>query len=284
MPEHEHTAALIALTRGGRRPAREYSWLVEERGEASSLLDEDLGLLADAEIRRAERDLAGWRKLGLRSLTVLDAEYPANLRAAHDRPPLIFIAGALTDRDARSVAVVGSRRASASGLALARAIARQLCQEGYTVASGLAAGIDTAAHTAALDSGGRTIAVIGTGLLRCYPPENESLQHRIAESGAVVSQFWPEDPPSRTRFPDRNAVMSGISLATVVVEASVRSGARTQVRRALAQGRPVLLTASLVEQDWARHLARRPGTHVVSSPAELTEVVARLTEPGPLVL
>jgi DNA processing protein len=152
------------------------------------------------------------------------------------------------------------------------------------VISGLAAGIDTAAHTAALAERGRTVAVIGTGLARSYPPQNERLQREIAERGAVVSQFWPDSPPSRRSFPMRNAVMSGIALATVVVEASHTSGSRLQARLALAQGRPVFLLEELVEHEaWAREYANRPGTHVVGSAAEITTALDRLTGPGSLV-
>jgi DNA processing protein len=165
-----------------------------------------------------------------------------------------------------------------------RAIAEHLVDSGYTVVSGLAAGIDTAAHTAALAEGGRTVAVIGTGLARAYPPQNEDLQRRIGTECAVISQFWPDSPPSRRSFPMRNAVMSGIALATVVVEASDTSGARMQARLALAQGRPVFLLTSLVErQAWARDYSERPGTQVVRDPVEITAALKRLTGAGSLV-
>jgi DNA processing protein len=216
-------------------------------------------------------------------LTILDGDYPENLRAVYDRPPFIFVAGRLRPEDSRSVAVVGARMASRLGLAHARAIAEHLVQRGYVVASGLAAGIDTAAHTAALSSGGRTIAVIGTGLDRAYPPENAELQRRIAGRCAVISQFWPDSPPSRRSFPMRNAVMSGLALATVVVEASHTSGSRVQARLALAQGRPVFLLESLLDQAWARECAARPGAHVIRRPSDITTVVERLTSAGVLV-
>ena len=229
-------------------------------------------------------DLDRWAARGMRLVTVLDADYPPNLRAVHDRPPILFIAGRLTDKDARGVAVVGARKATAAGAQRAAAIAKHLVDTGYTVISGLAAGIDTAAHTAALAKRGRTVAVIGTGLARAYPPQNETLQRRIAQKNAVVSQFWPDSPPSRRSFPMRNAVMSGIALATVVVEASDTSGARMQTRLALAQGRPVFLLETLVDQQpWARDYAARPGTHVVSQPAEITAALERLTASDPLV-
>ncbi len=279
-------AALVALLRVGRRPWREYVEAVEQAGSALpalvaeltitdgqvSLLPEDPEPLLD----RAASEIAGWEREGFCLLTVLDGRYPPNLRTVHDRPPLIFVAGELATQDARSVAVVGARRATAAGSAAARAIAEGLAREGYVVVSGLAAGIDAAAHHAVLDMGARTVAVIGTGLRDAYPPENAALQRRIAASGAVVSQFWPETAPARATFPMRNAVMSGFALGTVVVEATHRSGARLQTRLALAHGRPVFLLAPLLAQTWARELAQRPGVHVVSEAAEITAAIERL--------
>jgi DNA processing protein len=193
------------------------------------------------------------------------------------------VAGALTAGDRRAVAVIGARRASRSGLQAAGTVARHLVDRGYTVVSGLAAGIDTAAHTAALELGGRTVAVIGTGLGHCFPQENAALQRRIASEGAVVSQFWPNTAPSRRTFPMRNAVMSGTALGSVIVEASERSGARVQARLALAHGRPVFLMESVLAQQWARALASRPGVHVVRSPVDITDTIERLTADGALV-
>jgi DNA processing protein len=291
---------MVALLRLGRRPWVEYAELVEERGSATAILEDELirqtepgnqtSLLAANEpaaedLRaRARADLDRWSAQGMQLATVLDPAYPPNLRAVHDRPPMVFVKGTLTPEDAKSVAVVGARNATAAGLKRAEAIARHLADSGYTVISGLAAGIDTAAHTAALDKRSRTVAVIGTGLARTYPPENHALQRRIAIQGAVVSQFWPNSPPSRRSFPMRNAVMSGIALATIVVEASHTSGARMQSRLALAQGRPVFLLDELVErQAWARDYSTRPGTHVVNDPADITTALERLIGPGSLV-
>jgi DNA processing protein len=219
----------------------------------------------------------------MRFHTVLDPDYPDNLRAVHDRPPFVFVSGALTPSDRRAIAVVGARVASPHGVWAARAIAEHLVDQSYTVVSGLAAGIDNAAHTAALARGGRTVAVIGTGLRRYYPPQHEELQRRIAAQCAVISQFWPDAPPSRRSFPMRNAVMSGISLATVVVEASLTSGSRIQARLALEHGRPVFLLESLLEHDWARAFAAKPGARVIRSPDEITTFVERLTSAGALV-
>jgi DNA processing protein len=304
----DERAALVALLRTGRRPWIEYAELIEERGSVADVLEEELGrgeqtsffpddgtgaktrtgteANADPDqlLSQARADLEQWSSQGMHLVTVLDRGYPPNLRAVHDRPPMVFVAGRLTHADARGVAVVGARKASQAGIRRAAAIAGHLVDHGYTVVSGLAAGIDTAAHTAALSQHGRTVAVIGTGLARQYPPENQTLQQRIASECAVVSQFWPDSPPSRRSFPMRNAVMSGIALATVVVEASDTSGARMQARLALAQGRPVFLLASLVEhQQWAREYAARPGTHVVREPRDITTVVERLISPGSLI-
>lgn len=279
----EESAALVVLLRSGSRPWRQYADLLEEAGSALAILQEEQGLFAHEQLDGVAAEIAGWENQGMRVVTVLDPCYPDNLSAVHDRPPLIFVAGTLQPGDARSLAVVGTRSASARGAEAARAIAQDLVAAGYTVASGLARGIDTAAHTGALESNGRTLAVIGTGLTRTYPPENAALQRRIAAECAVISQFWPDAPPSRRTFPMRNAVMSGLTLATVVVEASHTSGSRMQARLALAHGRPVFLLRSLLDQAWARELAAKPGTHVFRSPAEITAVIERLTSPGALI-
>jgi DNA processing protein len=126
------------------------------------------------------------------------------------------------------------------------------------------------------------LAVIGTGLGRCYPPQNAALQRRIAHQCAVISQFWPDAPPTRRSFPMRNGVMSGLALATTIVEAAQTSGSRMQARLALAHGRPVLLMQWLLTQAWARELAARPGTHVIRDPYEVAAVVGRLTAHGAL--
>lgn len=276
-PAAPDAAALIALVRAGQRPPSHYADLVEESGSAAALLEQELGLFASELTSEAAADLARWEKQGLRLLTVLDPDYPLNLRAVHDRPPFIFVRGRLDRGDERAVAVIGSRRASASGIAQARATSQALIAAGYTIVSGLAAGIDTAAHLTALERAGRTIAVLGTGVNRCYPPQNATLQRQIASEGAVISQFWPDDGPGRDTFPQRNALMSGMALATVIVEATVRSGARIQARQALGHGRPVLLVSSLLEQPWAKQLAERPGVHIIGSPKEAVNVVERLS-------
>jgi len=288
------TTAMVALLRSGALPWQRYADLVEEAGSALRVLTEETARIDDQTtlfapdverlLSQAQAEIEGWEAVGMELLTVLDDGYPDNLRAVYDRPPLLFLAGRLLPTDARSLAIIGSRDATPAGLEFAAEIASHIVDAGFTVASGLAAGIDTAAHTTALQRGGRTIAVIGTGLERVYPPENETLQRQIAATGAVISQFWPDAGPSRRSFPMRNAVMSGVTLGSVVVEASHTSGARLQARIALAHGRVVFLHARLVEREsWAAEFATRPGTHVVERPNEIVEITERLTADNALV-
>ncbi len=223
-----------------------------------------------------------WTAAGIRLVSVLDPDYPVNLRAVHDRPALLFLRGELLAADQRSVAIVGSRHPPPDAVKRAERIASELARDGYVITSGLAAGIDAAAHRAALTEARRTIAVIGTGVDRAYPPQLADLQRAIANSGAVVSRLWPDDPPSRRTFPARNALMSGLTLATVVVEASERSGTRIQARRALAQGRPVFLHPALMRQAWAQTLAERPNVHVAATAAEIAATIDRARVAGPL--
>src|SRR5262249_35526727 len=151
---------------------------------------------------------------GAHLVTVLDEDYPANLRLVPNLPPFLFYLGQLERRDARSVAVVGARSASRGGLRRAAKVAHGLGQHDGAVFSGLAKGVDTAAHIAALDEGGRTVAVMGTGIaVPFYPAVNRPLAQRIlAEGGALLSQFWPSSPAARWTFPQRNVVTSGATM------------------------------------------------------------------------
>ncbi|MBV8159515.1 MAG: DNA-protecting protein DprA [Acidimicrobiia bacterium] len=213
---------------------------------------------------------------GTRLVTLLDREYPANLRRIYNRPPFLFVRGTLAPGDARSVAIVGTRRPSPAGLQAARRFASQLAEQGVTVVSGLAAGIDTEAHAASLGAGGRTIAVMGTGIDYVYPAENRGLASEIVDAGALVSQFWPGAPPRAQNFRLRNVVTSGMALGTLVVEAGERSGARIQARLALEHGKRLFLLDALVRrEEWARRYARRPGAAVVRSIEDLLSALER---------
>ncbi len=211
-------------------------------------------------------------------VTVLDRDYPANLRLIPNLPPFLFYRGELSDEDVRSVAVVGTRQASEDGIRRAASMSRRLAGQGVTVVSGLAKGIDTAAHRAALDAEGRTIAVLGTGITKCYPGENQDLAEAITGSGVLVSQFWPTSAPSRYTFPRRNVVTSGISQGTIVIEATSTSGAKMQARLALDHGKKVFLIRSLVtSQPWARDYVGKRGAIEVG---DVDEVSAHLAAPG----
>jgi DNA processing protein len=214
---------------------------------------------------------------GISLTTVLDDDYPANLRLIHNLPPFLFYRGQLEPDDAKSVAVVGTRGPTPEGLRRARKLASGLAAAGVTVLSGLARGIDTAAHEACLEVGGRTIAVLGSGLNHVYPPENEGLAEVIARRGVLVSQFWPDRPPARDSFPRRNVVMSGLGQGTAVIEASGTSGARMQARFALEHGKKLFLLTSLVkERQWARGYLKRGAIEV----SDTADIVRLLSEPA----
>jgi DNA processing protein len=176
----------------------------------------------------------------MRRIARHDQEYPAQLRELPLMPPLFYVRGALLEDDALAVAVVGSRLATEYGTGMAEEIAAGLAARGVTIVSGLARGIDTAAHRGALRAGGRTIAVLGSGIDVIYPPENRALAARIEASGAVMSQFEPGVPPFPQHFPLRNQVIAGLALAVVVVEAAERSGALITARLAADFGREVM--------------------------------------------
>jgi DNA processing protein len=161
------------------------------------------------------------------------------LRQIDAPPPVLFVKGELHETDRRAVAVVGTRRPSPYGKDVARALARELAQQQIAVVSGLARGIDAIAHRAALDAGGRTIAVLGSGVDQIYPAEHRELAQAIRAAGAVVSDYLPGTPPDAVNFPPRNRIISGLSLGTIVVESGETSGALITARFALEQGREV---------------------------------------------
>ncbi len=214
---------------------------------------------------------------GIRLTTVLDEDYPVSLRVIENLPPFLFYRGELRPEDAFSVAVVGTRKPSPNGVVRARRMASLLAQKRVTVLSGLARGIDSAVHEACLDAGGRTIAVLGSGIRRIYPPENIRLAERIVQSGAVVSQFWPDAAPTSYTFPRRNIVTSGLGQGTVVIEASATSGAKMQARLAIEHGKQVFLLQSLVtEHEWAKRYLNRPRVYQVS---DVEDIVRALRTP-----
>jgi DNA processing protein len=185
----------------------------------------------------AEREMAVLEGLGGRLLTLTDPAYPAGLAALDDAPPVLSVLGEADLLGRRAIAIVGARNASANGRRLATDLARELAEAGLVVVSGLARGIDAAAHRGALDRG--TVAVVAGGVDVAYPPENEELQREIAERGALVAELPPGTVPQARHFPRRNRLVSGLSLGVVVVEAAPRSGSLITARFALEQGREV---------------------------------------------
>jgi len=276
--EWHRTAALIEST-GSALKLLQRAWsnfADIDQQEAEALI----GRVTAADLEQQQDSIDSMSGRGIQLLTILDPGYPLNLRQIYNRPPMLWVRGSL-DGANRAIAIVGTRDASPEGLQQAGRLARELASRGVTVISGLAHGIDSAAHEAALGAGGRTVAVMGTGINTIYPPQNRSLADDIVHRGALVSQFWPNAPPTRYSFPMRNVVMSGMALGTVVIEASPTSGAKMQARIALEHGKRLFLIESLVlHQDWARKYAQRPGTTVVKSVDDIIDVLHTIARPA----
>ncbi|NCC53214.1 MAG: DNA-protecting protein DprA [Spartobacteria bacterium] len=212
-------------------------------------------------------------RLGARIITQLDADYPARLKTIHDPPLALYMAGTLTDADQHAIAMVGSRRATHYGKMMADRLSQQLAQVGYTVVSGLARGIDTAAHQGALKAGGRTIAVLGGALDKLYPPDNAGLAKMIATQGAVISEYPFGREPDRTTFPYRNRIVSGLSQGVVVVEAPIKSGSLITADMAMEQGRQVFAVPGRVDNPNVRgcHRLIRQGACLVETVDDILE-------------
>ncbi|MDF1899789.1 DNA-protecting protein DprA [Mycolicibacterium smegmatis] len=295
----EERAALLALLDerppmlGERAGKTSWSTIASEvslRGSALAVWQDIhpplLTLALDGDLSRDESELqfqVAWKQLiewesskDFDLLTVLDEEYPFALRGIHQMPPMLFVKGVLRP-DERGVSVVGSRRATRRGLSIAANVAEGLAERGISVISGLADGIDGAAHEATLRAGGRPIGVIGTGINRVYPAIHRELHDRVAAAGALVSQFFPDAPPTKQSFPMRNVTMSGLGRASIIVEASEHSGTRIQARVAVEHGRPVILTDIVVNATkWGREMRDRPGVYVAGSTAEVMDIVKQV--------
>jgi len=216
-------------------------------------------------------------RLGVTVLTCEEPNYPRRLLTINDYPPLLFVRGQFTERDDLAVAVVGSRRASTYGQRVAKRLVEGLVERGLTVVSGLARGIDSVAHRAALAAGGRTIAVLGCGVDVDYPVENSSLADRIAEGGAVVSEFPLGTEPEAGHFPRRNRLISALSFGVVVVEAREKSGALLTAHLAADQGREVFAVPGNIDQP------RSQGPHrLIQEGAKLVQSVEDILEELPL--
>ncbi|TWT46535.1 DNA-processing protein DprA [Botrimarina hoheduenensis] len=188
---------------------------------------------------------------GIRPLVLGTPEYPPRLAQLGDAPPVLYCRGQVAPTDTRAIAIVGTRRASRYGLRYAGELAAGLARAGVTVVSGLARGIDAAAHRACLEAGGRTLAIMAGGLLKIYPPEHAELAEAVARRGALLAESPPRMPPMSGSFPQRNRIISGVSLGVVVVEAARRSGAMITARHAAEQDRDVFALPGVIDNPQA---------------------------------
>jgi len=207
-------------------------------------------------------------------------DYPALLLEIPDPPPLLYVYGRMP-ASLRNIAIVGSRNATQYGITITRRLSGDLISHGMTIVSGMARGIDTAAHEGALNQHGKTIAVLGSGLERIYPSENKALFHRIAENGAVVSEFPLDAEPEAHHFPLRNRVISGLSLGTVIVEATRRSGSLITARLAAEQNREVFAVPGSINsfKSTGTHTLIKQGAKLVEQSGDILEELSYLVNP-----
>lgn len=232
--------------------------------------------------RSIERELKAIEHERVEVLSFLDPTYPARLKMIADLPPLLYITGTLTGQDALAVAIVGARRATAAGRAMTEELSHDLAGAGMTVVSGLARGVDAAAHRGALAAQGRTIAVLGCGIDRTYPPEHERLRRQIEEQGAILSEVPMGAPPHSHHFPRRNRIISGLSLGVIVTEAAIGSGSLITARLAAEQGREVFAVPGFVKEDTSRgtNALLKEGAALIERAQDVIDVILPQLEPG----
>jgi DNA processing protein len=223
------------------------------------------------------------RRHEIRLLLDSEPDYPRVLREIADPPGVLYVSGGIQPRDAAAIAIVGSRHATHYGIAQAERLSSTLARAGLTVVSGLARGIDAAAHRGALSAGGRTLAVLGSGLLNIYPPEHRELAAQVRAHGAIVSELAARTKPLQGTFPQRNRLISGLSLGVIVVEASDRSGALITARHAMEQGRDVFAVPGRVDSRMSRgcHRLIRDGAKLVETADDVLEELGPLVAPAP---
>lgn len=229
--------------------------------------------LAKPDWQAVEQDLL-WAEQGdCHLLRLIDKQYPAMLKEIPDPPPVLYVRGNLDCLQTSQIAMVGSRNATPIGRETAHAFAQQLAQQGLTVTSGLAQGIDAAAHAGAMAGAGQTIAVTGTGLDRIYPARHQRLAEQILQQGTLVSEFAIGTPPLAENFPRRNRIISGLSLGVLVVEAAIRSGSLITARMALEQGREVFAIPGSIHSSLSKGCNNllRQGAKLVETAADVIE-------------
>jgi DNA processing protein len=238
------------------------------------IVDEEHGDYDAEAIRDACRDK------GIDILTENHPSYPRALKEIHDPPGVLFVRGNLLEQDALAIGIVGTRHGTPYGLRQAERLAASLSRAGLTIVSGLARGIDAAAHRGALSAGGRTIAVLASGVMNIYPPEHDKLAEEVAAHGAVISEAPPHMEPLAGTFPQRNRIISGLSLGVIVVEAADRSGALITARHAYEQGKEVFAVPGSVENRTVRgcHRLIRDGAKLVETADDVLEELGPLVE------
>jgi DNA processing protein len=236
---------------------------------ASSILSPDLTKRAEKEIERAQKE-------GVQIITFDSPQFPAHLRAIPDTPILLYVKGDVGSLSNVCIGVVGTRRPSHYGITQAEKIARELATVGLTVVSGLALGIDTAAHSGALSAGGKTIAVLPTGMDSIYPPENKKLAQKIISSGALVSEFPFDTPVKREFFPRRNRIIAGLSRGLVVIEAPFGSGALISAQFAADYGREVFALPGRADSHLSRgcHKLIKDGAKLIENVDDILSEIA----------
>jgi DNA processing protein len=233
-------------------------------------------------LRALDRELAAIERLPIRVLTILDPDYPPRLKTIYDPPPLLSVSGMLSEADHHAIAVVGTRQATPAGLAMAERLGRELAEAGFTVVSGLARGIDVAAHQGALNAGGRTIAVLGCGIDRTYPAAHWTIRKKIEAQGAVLSELPPGTKANPYHFPKRNRIISGLSLGVVVVEATLKSGSLITARLAADQGREVFAVPGPASSEQSRGTNGliKQGARLVDSVDDILDELYAQCEPS----
>ncbi|HET7662532.1 MAG TPA: DNA-processing protein DprA [Rhodanobacteraceae bacterium] len=289
MSEHDDLRAWLTLMRApGVGAATLRAWLKEADGDIGGALslaraEKRLSLairewLGSPDVERLDTDMAWLDMPGHRLLRCTEADFPPQLDTIADPPAALFVAGRAELLLCPQVAIVGARGASPAGLANARLFARALARAGLVVTSGLADGIDGVAHAAALEVGGATVAVMGTGSDRIYPRRHQRLAETIERGGALVSEFVPGTGPKAGHFPRRNRIIAGLSLGTLVIEASVRSGSLITARLASEQGREVFALPGSIHNPLARgcHRLIRDGAQLVETVDDILQALQPL--------
>ena len=255
------------------RPDLELAEALARVLDACEVPEHEQAAAADVACSRAEKAMAAAGDVGITPLPWIDPRFPALLSCVHDPPPLLWVRGDVAALAQPTVAIVGSRAATPYAMDVAFRLGQELSDRGLVVASGLARGVDSAAHRGCLTGPAPTVAVLGSGLDRVYPAEHQTLAHEISQKGLLISELGPGAAPLQEHFPLRNRIISGISLAVVVVEASEKSGSLITARCALEQGRDVMAVPGSVLSGRNRgsHSLLKDGAKVVESAVDILE-------------